>query len=63
MALQSQQLVSRDGVPDLAGAVVTASDELVAGLVEGAVGKGEDVCAEDLEEEEVGGFVAFQLLN
>lgn len=63
MSLQSEQLVSSDGVPDLAGAVVTARDELVARLVEGAIGEGEDMCTEDLEQKEVGCFVAFQLFN
>ena len=43
--LQRQQLVPGDGVPHLAGAVVAACDEFVAGLVEGAVRQGEDVRA------------------
>jgi hypothetical protein len=63
MSLQSQQLVSCDGIPNLAGAIVTASDEFVAGFVESTVGEGEDVGTQDLEEKEVGGFVALQLLD
>jgi hypothetical protein len=58
MALEGQQLVTRDCVPDLASAIVTAGDELIAGLVEGAVRQRQDVCAEDLEQEEVAGLVA-----
>ncbi len=63
MSLESQQLVAGDGVPDLAGAVVAAGDELVAGLVEGAVGERQDVRPENLEEKEVTRLVALQLLN
>lgn len=37
--LESQQLVARYGVPDLAGAVVASRDELVARLVECAIGE------------------------
>lgn len=59
VALEREQLISRYGVPDLAGAVVAACDEFVAGLVEGAVRQRQDVCSQDLEQEEVAGLIAF----
>lgn len=58
MAFKREQLITGDRVPDLASAVITASDELVARLVEGAVRQRQDVSAEDLEQEEVAGLVA-----
>ena len=51
--LERQQLLARQRVPHLAGAIVRAGDEAVARLVEGAVGERQDVRAEHLEEGEL----------
>ena len=47
--LEGEQLVSCYCAPDLAGSVVTARDELVAGLVQGAVCERQYVCTQNLE--------------
>jgi hypothetical protein len=39
--------------PNLAGTVVAACDELIAVFVEGAVGEGQNMCLERLEEPEI----------
>lgn len=50
MSLQSQQLAASGSVPHLARPVVAACDELIASLVEGAVGEGEYVGPQHLEQ-------------
>lgn len=45
------------GVPDLAGPIIAASDELVAVLVEGAIGEGQHVGLKGLEQLEVLGLL------
>lgn len=63
VTLKREQLVPGDCVPDLAGPVVATGDELVARLVEGAVGEGQNVCAEYFKEEVIRALVAVQLLQ
>lgn len=53
--------VASFGVPDLAGPIVAASDELIAIFVEGAVGEGQHVGLEGLEQLEVLGLLLLQL--
>mmetsp|Transcript_35406 Transcript_35406/g.34450 ORF Transcript_35406/g.34450 Transcript_35406/m.34450 type:complete len:221 (-) Transcript_35406:19-681(-) len=50
---EGEDFSAADGVPDLAGSIVAAGDESVSALVEGAVGEGEEVGPEDLEEAEL----------
>lgn len=59
MSLEGQQLVARDGVPDLARAVVAARDEFVTRLVERTVCEGQNVRAKNLEQKEIARFIAF----
>lgn len=63
VSLERVQFVSGDCVPDLARAIVTTRNKLISRLVECAVGQGEDVRPEDLEQEEVTRLVALQLLD
>jgi hypothetical protein len=48
MTLQCRNLISCVRIPQLAGAVVASSDEAVTSLVEGTVGQGQHVRAQDL---------------
>jgi len=61
VSLESEQLVARYGVPDFAGAVVASSDELVARLVECAIGERQDMGSKDLEQEKITCFIAAEL--
>ncbi len=63
MALEGQKLVASESIPHLAGTIITTSNKLVAGLIEGAIGEGKDMGAKDLEQEELAVVVAFYLLN
>ena len=58
MLLKTEQLLARDGVPDLTCPVVAASDEparikrcvlLIARLIEGAISKRQEMSTENLE--------------
>jgi hypothetical protein len=62
VALQRQQLVPGYRVPHLARAVVTAGDELVARLVEGAVRQRQNMRPQNFKQKKVASLVAFQLL-
>ena len=50
MFVEVEQLLSCQGVPDLAGSIVRASNELVSFFVEGTVGQGKEMGSEGLEE-------------
>ena len=63
MTFQSQQLVARDSIPNLTGAIITARDEFIARFVERTIGQRQNVSAQNLEQEEVAGFSGLQLLN
>jgi hypothetical protein len=63
VSLQREQLITSDGVPDLARAIITARDKFVARLVEGAVRERQDMRAQNLEQEEVRSLVALQLFD
>lgn len=62
MAFQGQQLVSGDGIPYFTCTIIRSCDELVPGLVERTVRQWEDVCAEDLEQEEIRRIIRLQAL-
>jgi hypothetical protein len=63
VSLQCQQLVTCDSVPDLACAIITTCYELISSLIECAVGEGQDVRAQDLEQEEVAAALHLLLLD
>ena len=61
--VQGKKLLSGVGVPDLAGAIVRASDELVSGLVEGTVGQRKQMGSQHLEKGELLHLVLELFLN
>ena len=63
VTLEGEQLLTRDSVPHLAGAIVAASDKLAAVLVESAVGKGELMGLQRFEKAEALVHVLALLLN
>ena len=50
MLLEGQDLAAGDGVPDFAGPVVAACNELVARLIEGAICQRQQMRSQDLKE-------------
>lgn len=58
-----KEFLTSDGVPDFAGSIVGASDELVSGLVEGAVGQRKQVSSQHLKTVESLVFVLKLLLD
>lgn len=63
VTLERQQLITSDGVPHFASSVITTSDKLITRLIEGTIRKGQDMSTQNLEQEEVTAFIAFQLFN
>ena len=63
VAFQGQQFVTSNCVPYFASTIITASNELVAGLVECAIRQWQDVCSQDLEQEEVPSLDTLLLLD
>ena len=63
MLVKREQLLARVGVPHLASAVIAASDELAAALVEGTVGERKQMGSQDLEEPEALHLVLLLLLD
>mmetsp|Transcript_10259 Transcript_10259/g.17670 ORF Transcript_10259/g.17670 Transcript_10259/m.17670 type:complete len:216 (+) Transcript_10259:902-1549(+) len=63
MTLQGVDLVTGKGVPHFTGTVVRPCDESVPAFVERAVGEGEDMRTQNLEEGEVRVLVHLQLLD
>ena len=51
--IEGEQLLTGDGVPDLAGSVVGACDEFVSRLVECAIGQRKQMGSQDLVESEL----------
>jgi hypothetical protein len=61
MFVEGEQFLAGVCVPDLARAIVGARNELVSALVEGTVGKGQQMGAKHLEQSELL-LLVFQLL-
>lgn len=47
--VEGKKLLTRDGVPDFAGAIVAASDEFVSTLVKCAISERKQMCSEHFE--------------
>lgn len=60
MSFQGMDEVSSGGVPEFAGTIVAAGEELVAVFVEAAVGEGEDMAFEFFDKSE---FLLFFVLD
>lgn len=50
MLIEGEQLLAGDGVPDLAGTVIAASDEFVSTLVKCAICQGQQMSSKDFEQ-------------
>ena len=63
MLVEGEQLLAGVRVPNFAGAIITSSDELASVLVEGTVGQGKQVRAQNFEQAKALGLVLLLLLD
>lgn len=61
--VEREQLLAGVRVPNFAGAIITSSDELASVLVEGTVGQGKQVRAQNFEQAKALGLVLLLLLD